>query len=161
MSKAQLLAELQSEQAAWEALLNDIGEAKMIEPGVAGGWSIKDIIVHLIGWQKREVSRFQAALKHQPPPEPFWPSHLRTDDEINAWMVASNKDRSVSAILEEDRAVFRELVETLEAFPEEELLDPKRFDWFNEGETLGGAFFFSHFHDEHEPDIRAWLSKHQ
>lgn len=160
MSKSQLLAELQDEQAAWEALLSGIDEARMTEPGVAGEWSIKDIVAHLTGWRKRSVSRFQAALRHQPLPAPPWPSHLQTDDEINTWIFASNRDRPLSAILQEDRAVFQQLVETLSAFSEAELMDPDRFGWL-QGESWSGAAFFAHFHEEHEPDIRAWLGKDQ
>jgi hypothetical protein len=160
MSKSQLLSEVQNEQAAWEAMLSAIDEANMTEPGVAGEWSIKDIVVHLTGWRRRTVGRLQAALHHQPEPAPPWPSHLRTDDEINAWMVASNRDRSLSAILQEDHAVFQQLVDTLSAFPEAELMELLRLRW-SEGEPLSGAVFFAHFHEEHERDIRAWLSKHQ
>ena len=46
LSKTQLLTELRKEQAAWEALLDEIGEAHMTQPEVAGGWSIKDIVAH-------------------------------------------------------------------------------------------------------------------
>lgn len=158
MSKTRLLAELQDEQAAWEALLSDIGEARMTEPGVAGEWSIKDIVAHLTSWRRWTVSRFQAALQRQPMPTPPWPSHMRNDDEINAWMHEASKDRPLSVILQEDRAVFQQLVDTLSEFPEAELLDPHRFAWL-EGEPLSGAAFFGHFHEEHEADIRAWLSK--
>ena len=44
--QTQLLTELRNEQAAWEALLDEIGEAHMTQPEVAGGWSIKDIVAH-------------------------------------------------------------------------------------------------------------------
>jgi hypothetical protein len=160
MSKSQLLSEIQNEQAAWEALLSAIDEADMTEPGVAGEWSIKDIVVHLTGWRRRTVGRLQAALHHQPEPAPPWPPHLQTDDEINAWLVASNRDRSLSAILQEDRAVFQQLVDTLSAFPEAELMELLRLRWL-EGEPPSGAVFFAHFHEEHEPDIRAWMNKHK
>ncbi len=158
LSKAQLLNDLKDEQARWEAFLSEIGEAHMTQPGVAGDWSIKDIVAHLTGWRRRTVARFQAALRHEPTPPPPWPSHLQTDDEINAWIYAANKDRPLSDVLEESRVVFQHLFDTLSAFPEAELLDPKRFDWL-EGEPLSGAVFFGHFHEEHEPDMRAWLSK--
>lgn len=158
MSKAQLLNEMKDEQAYWEALLSEIGEEHMTQPDVAGGWSIKDIVAHITGWRRRTVARFQAALRRQPTPPTPWPAHLQTDDEINAWIYAANKDRPLSDVLAESRAVFQQLVETLSAFPEAELLDPKRFAWL-EGEPLSGAAFFSHFHDEHEADMRAWLSK--
>ncbi len=53
ISKTQLLAELNNENAYWQALLDDIGEANMTQPEVAGGWSIKDIVAHLTGWRRR------------------------------------------------------------------------------------------------------------
>jgi len=157
-SKARLLGDLREEQARWEALLQDIGEDRMNQPGVAGAWSIKDIVAHLTGWRRRTVGRFQAALRHEPAPPPPWPSHLQTDDEINAWIYAANRDRPVSEVLRDSRDVFQQLVETLDAFPEADLLDPARFDWLG-GEPLSGAAFFAHFHEEHEPDMRAWLDR--
>jgi hypothetical protein len=156
--KTQLLNDLKNEQATWEQLLNDIGEAHMTQPGVAGEWSIKDIVAHLTGWRQRTVARLQAGLHKEPPSAPPWPAQLQTDDEINAWIYAANKDRSLADVLRESREVFAQLVETLNAFPEAELLDLKRFEWL-EGEPLTGAIFFSHFHEEHEPDMRAWLKK--
>ena len=162
-SKDQLLSALQNEQAGWKRLLDDIGEARMIEPGVAGEWSIKDIVAHLTCWRRRTVGRFQAALKHEPEPAPPWPPHLHettTDDEINAWIYASNRDRPLTDILQESDVVFQQLVDTLSAFPEAELLDPQRFGWL-EGEPWNGATFFGHFHEEHEPDMRAWLDKNR
>jgi hypothetical protein len=157
-SKAQLLADLQAEQAGWEALLHDIGEDHMTQPGVAGPWSIKDIVAHLTGWRRRTVGRFQAALRHEPAPPPLWPAHLQTDDEINAWIYAANRDRPLADVLRDSRHVYQQLVEALDAFPESDLLDPARFPWM-EGEPLSGAAFFAHFHEEHEPDMRAWLER--
>src|SRR6185437_9772557 len=157
-SKAQLLDDLKAEQAGWEALLDEIGEEHMTQPGVAGEWSIADIVAHLTGWRTRTVGRFQAALRHEAPPPPAWPRRLQTDDEINAWIYAANHDRPLADVLRDSRAVFEQLVETLGAFPEAELLAPERFPWM-EGEPLTGAIFFAHYHEEHEPDMRAWLEK--
>ena len=161
-SKAQLLDDLKAEQARWEALLQDIGEEHMTQPVVAGEWSIKDIVAHLTGWRRRTVGRFQAALRHEPAPPPLWPPHLRTDDEINAWIYAAHRDRPLAEVLRESRDVLQQLVETLDAFPAADLLDPDptRFPWL-EGEEppLTGAAFFAHFHEEHEPDMRAWLER--
>src|SRR5215472_2414689 len=68
ISKKQLLAEMQSEQAAWLALLDEIGEENMTQPEVAGGWSIKDIVAHITGWRRRTVLRFRAAQHRSPAP---------------------------------------------------------------------------------------------
>jgi hypothetical protein len=156
-SKAQLLDDLRDEQARWEALLQDIGEDHMTQPGVAADWSIKDIAAHLTGWRRRTVARFQAALRNEPASPPPWPPHLQTDDEINAWIYAADRDRPLADVLRESRDVFGQLVEALDAFPEAELLALGRFPWL-EGEPLSGAIFFGHFHEEHEPDMRAWLA---
>jgi hypothetical protein len=159
-SKAQILDDLKAEQAQWEALLQDIGEEHMIQPGVAAEWSIKDVVAHLTGWRRRTVGRFQAALRHESPPPPFWPPDLQTDDEINAWIYAANRDRPLADVLRESRDVFQQLVETLAAFPAADLLDPTRFPWIGAEEfPLTGAAFFGHFHEEHEPDMRAWLER--
>jgi len=158
ISKSQLLAELNNENASWEALLADIGEANMTQPEVAGGWSIKDIVAHLTGWRRRTVRRFQATLNHEPNFPPLWPSELQDDDEINAWMYESNRDRPLADVLSDSREVFQQLVNAIDAFSDDELQDPQRIEWL-EGEPLNGAFVFSHFHEEHEPDMRAWLER--
>jgi hypothetical protein len=157
-SKAQLLDDLQAEQAQWEALLRDVGADHMTQPGVGGEWSVKDIVAHLTGWRRRTVARFQAALRHEPQPATIWPAHLQTDDEINAWMYAADRDRPLDDVLRDSRDVFEQLVAALAAFPEADLLDPSRFPWL-EGEPLSGAALFGHFHEEHEPDMRAWLER--
>jgi hypothetical protein len=158
MSKAQLLTDLQDEQAQFDALLGEIGEAHMIQPGVTGDWSIKDIVAHLTSWRRRTVASFQAALRHESAFVPPWPSNLEEADDINAWIYAANQDRPLSDVLEESRAIFERLLATLSAIPEAELFEPKRFDWL-EGEPMSAAAFFGHFHEEHEPDMRAWLGK--
>src|SRR6185312_7392726 len=158
--KAQLLNDLKGEDAQWEALLSEIGEEHMTQPEVAGGWSIKDIAAHLTGWRRRSVGRFQAALRHEPAPPPAWPAELQTDDEINEWIYTANRDLPLADVLRDSREVFARLVETLDGFSGDELLDPARFPWIERGDfPLTGAVFFGHFHEEHEADMRAWLEK--
>ncbi len=156
ISKTQLLAELNDENASWEALLDDIGEANMTQPEVAGGWSIKDIVAHITGWRRRTVKRFQATLNHESNVTTPWPPELQEVDEINAWIYEANRDRPLADVLSDSREVFQQLFAAIGAFSDDELHDPQRFAWL-EGEPLSGKFVFSHFHEEHEQDMRAWL----
>src|SRR5436305_1922023 len=78
-SLKQLLAELQSEQAAWLAWLDEIGEENMTQPEVAGGWSIKDIVAHITGWRRRTVNRFRAALDPSTDMIALWPAEWHED----------------------------------------------------------------------------------
>lgn len=158
ISKSQFLAELRDEDAYWEALLDDIGEANMTQPDVAGGWSIKDIVAHLTGWRRRTVSRFQAALHHEQSFTPPWPPALQDDDEINAWIYEANRDRPLADVLSDSREVFQQLLATIDAFSADELQNLQRSFGLEE-EPISGKLLFAHFHEEHEPDMRAWLEK--
>jgi hypothetical protein len=158
MRRAELLAELQSEQKAWEGLLAQIGEDRMDEPSVQGEWSIKDIVAHLTAWRRRTVRRLEAAATRQPEPAHDWPNDLHEDDEINAWFHERDRGQSVRETLAESRRVFEKLVSAVEKLPEDALDDPERLPWM-QGAQVSGATFFGHFHDEHEADMRAWLSR--
>lgn len=158
MDKESLVYDLQEENQGWEALLGQVSRAQMEEPTVAGGWSVKDIVAHITGWRKRTVARLQAAANGMWEFSPPWPEHLQTDDEINAWLYAQNRDRSVDAVLDDARQTFVELVAAIDALPAAAFADPHYLPWM-EGEPLNAAAFFAHFHEEHEPDIRAWLAQ--
>lgn len=158
MRKQALLDALQAENQQWIALLSQIGEAHMAEPGVAGDWSVKDIVAHLTGWRKRTVARLQAAKQGDAEPPTPWPTHLHSDDEINAWIDAQNRHLSVQEVLADSAETFQQLVRAITELPESDLTDPRRFTW-TEGEALSAAALFGHFHEEHEPDIRAWLAQ--
>jgi hypothetical protein len=160
MSKTTFLAELQREQEQWEALLAQVGEARMDQGEVAGEWSIKDIVAHLTGWRRRTVARLQAGQRGEGEPPSPWPAELQSDDEINAWIYKTNHERSVADVLADSRQVFQQLVAAISTFPEAELLDPHRFAWM-EGESLSAAALFAHFHEEHEPDMRAWVARQE
>lgn len=161
IDKQQLLVELQSEQAAWLALLNEIGEEHMTQPEVAGGWSIKDIVAHITGWRRRTVNRFRAALDPSADLLTLWPAELQEDDqldEINDWIYKANRDRPLAAVLNDSDEIFQQLVASIAALSDEQLNDPQCLPWL-EGERITGTSLFGHFHEEHESDMRAWLAR--
>src|SRR5260370_18850431 len=123
----------------------------MTQPEAAGGWSIKNIVAPLTGWRRRSVRRFQALLKHEPDFSPPWPKELREDDEINAWIYESNRDRSFAEVLSESRDVFQQLLDTLDAFSEEQLQNLRRILGL-EVEPIRDGLLFINFHLQQEPD---------
>lgn len=159
MNRADLLKGLQQENQEWEAFLERIGPERMDQPGVSGYWSVKDIIAHITGWRRRTVGRLQAAQRGEPEPSPFWPAQLHTDDEINGWFFETNHERPVQEILDESQQVFVQLLDAIRGLPDEILANPARhLSWF-EGQSLDATDFFEHFHEEHEPDMLAWLAR--
>ena len=167
MKKSELLDWLREEYRQWEALLDQIGTSRMDQPGVNGDWSMKDIVAHLTGWQPRLSAHIEAAGRGEPEPPPPWPAHLQTEDEINAWIYESNRGRPLREVLDESHQVFQQLLAVLEGLPED-----LRIEQVHQGERvyhllwLGderfpAGEFFDHFHDDHEPDVRAWLARLQ
>ena len=164
MNKSQLLNWLQEEYRQWEGLLDQIGTARMEQPGVNGDWSMKDIVAHLTGWNRRLVAHIGAAARGEPEPPTPWPAHLQTDDEINAWIHASYRGRSLREVIDESRQVFQEILTVVEGFPDDVRIEVVQHDrayylvWLGEERYQPGEFF-DHFHDDHEPDVRAWLAR--
>ena len=159
MKKSELLNWLQEEYRKWEEFLDQIGTTRMDQPGVNGDWSMKDIIAHLTGWNRWLVIRLQAAGRSDPEPPPPWPAHLHTDDEINAWIYEANRRRSVREVLDEMHQVYQQLLAAIESLPEELRIEQEwRLVWLN-GQRFPAGEFFDHFHDDHEPDVRAWLAQ--
>ena len=159
MNKSELLHWLQAEYQQWEALLDQIGPARMDQPGVSGDWSIKDIVAHLTDWQPRQIARIQAAQRGEPEPPPPWPAQLQTDDEVNAWIYQSNHGRSVRAVLDEAQQVFQQFLAVIEGLPDEIQIEPAYHIFWLDGKRFSASEFFDHFHDDHEPDVRAWLAR--
>jgi hypothetical protein len=136
----------------------------MDQPGVNGDWSVKDVVAHLTGWNRWLVARLQAAGDGDPDPAPPWPADLQTEDEINAWIYESNRARPIGEILDETQHVHQQLLGAIASLPDEVRVEEVRRDrtyyllWIDD-QRLPASEFFDHFHDDHEPDLRAWMAR--
>jgi hypothetical protein len=134
----------------------------MERPGATDNWSFKDVVAHLSGWRARTINRLEAELGGEKPAQQLWPSDWDEEsdeglEKINNWIYERNRDRSLQEVLAESRQQYRRIRELVAAFAEAELLDPHRFHWMN-GTPLAEIAGFGHFHEEHEPTLRAWLA---
>src|SRR5262249_11281979 len=152
MNKSELLNWLQQQNRQWEAFLDQIGEERMDQPGVAGDWSIKDIIAHLAVWQRGINARLQAAIRGEGEPPALWPAQLQTDDEVNAWIYAARHGSSVREILNESREVLQQLLAVVEELPDEVRIETVHSSgreyylvWLGDKRFQPGEFF-DHFH---------------
>jgi len=160
MNKHELLEKIEQERLAWEALLTDVGEAHMLQPGAMGSWTFKDVLAHLNAWQQHDISLLEAAQRNEPPVPPPWPSNLdwsKDQDEINQWIYTANWDRPLAELLQQARSQFQQVKTLVEALPEADLFDPQRFPWMK-GRTLASSAS-GHLREEHEPELRAWLAQ--
>lgn len=149
-----LIRHIQEERDGWSALLAEVGEVRMEEPGPMGEWTFKDLAAHLLGWRDRTLALIEAGPGGKPPTP--WPSSMDTDDEINAWIYEQHRDRPLRDVLADVDRSYERLATLIESMPEDALMTPGLFDWM-EGKALVDGDFFGHLHEEHDPAIREWL----
>ena len=148
---------LHAARAEWDEVLAAVPEDRMLESGLPGGWSVKDVVAH-VTWSEREmvgVIRQRALLG-----SPLWALDV---DARNAAVHAENRDRELADVLAEARATWAELLPGLEALTDEDLVDRTRFANMSglPPGVLPWRIFagntFLHYRD-HARDIRSWLA---
>lgn len=165
LSKAALLELIERERGLWDAMVAEVGEGRMLQPGASGDWSFKDVVAHLNGWRIVTLARLAAARDHGDPAAPPWPAGLDGESEadleaINDWIYHANRDRPLGEVLGEYRHSFQRMYDAASALSENELNDIDRYPWLA-GQRLADVITdaFGHFHEEHEPLLRDWLAR--
>ena len=162
-SREALLDTMRGLRADLDHDIKEAGEERLEQPGSFGELTFKDLIAHLTSWRLVTAARLEAGQRGEAPAYP-WPAHLREEDDtdaINRWFYEANRDQPVEAILRASRETFDRVERALATLPEEALLRPGRFPWLG-AEALGPAVVggtYRHYHEDHEPDIRAWLAR--
>jgi uncharacterized damage-inducible protein DinB len=157
MDKATFINTLKQSRAEWEALLALVDEERMLQPGAAGKWSVKDIIAH-VTWSEREMVPIMRT--HVLVGSELWEL---SDDERNEIVYQQNRDRPLQEILHEEQQAYADLLEAAQTLSDEDLNDPHRFKQMPEEwvpwQIIAGCSF-KHYHD-HMPSIREWLAQRQ
>ena len=159
MDKASILDELRSKYVALEAILAPLDEAQMTKTGVIGDWSIKDILAHITAWHHRLLARLHAARQNEEPTI-SGPDSEEEMDRLNEQFYQENKSRPLADVLGDFRSSYLQIVEVVQAMPEEDLIDPRRFAWLD-GDSLRqlvAGDTYDHY-EEHRQQIEEWLAR--
>ena len=132
MNKAILLDKMQAGYAEMGDALAQLNEEQLTTPGVNGEWSVKDVLAHLAAWQRRILGGLHD-------PESVGSSEETDADEslsgeertnrLNERFYQENKTRPLTGVLADFRDSYQEMVETVQAMPEEVLFNQNAFSW--------------------------------
>ncbi len=159
MNKRELIDNIHAERERLNAVLARVPADRMSEPGVAGEWSVKDLLAHLAVWQSRAVTLlFQAerGIKLQLPQ-----SNSSDWADVNAFDYDEQKDRPLDRVMADYAGVHSQLIKRLEAWQDEQaLFDKGRFPALKGNALAEHIWADSGEHDaEHRIQIEAWLKK--
>lgn len=155
--KAKALADLRDIFNCWKSLTARLREPELTAP-VAGGWSVKDVVAHLRGWQQLSVARLEAAQWERAPALPGWlaggdPESEPETDAYNARIHEAARAQSWREVHRAWRESFLRLLALAEATPEDVLLDTTRYPWLN-GRALIDVLIGSYeHHREHLEEL--------
>lgn len=155
-TRVEQIAAIRADQQFWRDLVAEVGPDRFAQPGPMGEWSFGDLAGHLAGWRDRTIARLEAFSRREPEPPDPWPADL-DDDAINEWIRDRHADRTPQQLVGDYDASYDRLVAVIEAMPADKLTDPKAIPWI--GGPLVEIDFTGHLHDEHVPDVRAWLDR--
>ena len=155
MDSATFIEQLTATRAQWDELIAQIDERWMLEPGVEGKWSVKDIIAHVM-WNELEM--IPLIQTRSLVGSDLW--ELPQDDRNEA-VYQLYRDALLSDILSQERAAYNQLLQEARTLSDEELNDPHRFkdmpdsDGWIPWRIIAGCSF-THYPD-HMDSIKAWL----
>ncbi|MDI3341000.1 MAG: DinB family protein [Sphaerobacter sp.] len=139
--------------AAWAALQEPIAgltDEELLEPGVMGDWSVKDILAHITAWEEEALRHLPVILEGGRPPR--YATVYGGIDAFNAQMAPQKRALSLDDVRRQFVATHQRLLTCLERVPPEALVGDTRFRRRLRLDTYG-------HYPLHARAIRAWRKR--
>lgn len=124
MDKHQLLKRLETAWTALEESYTALSDAQLLEPGVMGEWSVKDILAHVTVWEEEALQYLPFTIKGEKPPRYVQYGGL---DAFNAQMIEQKRSLTLSEVLSHLDETHLRLISYLQSVPEEHFRGETRF----------------------------------
>jgi len=147
MDRQQLLKRLGRAWRDFEESYAGLSTEQLVEPGVTGKWSVRDILAHVTTWEEEALKHLPAVLKGQKPPT--YVATYGGIDAFNARMTERKSALSLAEVFQEMCRVHDRLVGFLDRVPEDEFRSETRFRHRLRLDTYG-------HYPKHAGAIRRW-----
>lgn len=159
MKKYELIEVLEDTHQELVEMLEDLPDSLMLEPGVCGNWSIKDILAHLTYWEGQTITlMFQLKRGIENPNTAHFSS--KSIDEINDHWQTESQSRPFEIIWDDFTKIRKQTIRRINELDEKDLVQTDRYPCLK-GKSLIEIISNNSFeHDEeHADEIREWLDR--
>ena len=125
MNRQQLLNRLDTAWLAFQASYAGLASARLMEPGVAGDWSVKDIIAHVTWWEEEALRHLPVIMAGGRPPR--YSVTYGGIDAFNAMMAERKRDAPLSDVLTQQHDTHQRLIDFIANVPEDQFTRDTRF----------------------------------
>ena len=125
MNKGQLLNKLEQAWALFTEAYAGLSAEQLVEPGVMGDWSVKDILAHVTTWEQESLKYLPLIIQGGSPPR--YSVKYGGIDAFNAQMREQKRGLSLSDVLRQLDETHRRLIDYVQSAPEEQIRQETRF----------------------------------
>jgi len=137
LRRTALLAEIQRERRALDDTLAALSPRQMTKAGVtSAGWSVKDVLAHIVEWQEMNLKWYAAGLRGEKPAMPAPGFTLRELPRLNEMIYRKHRRRSLRAVMGDYSSYHKRVVELIGALSDADLVALGRFSWTGPSWTL-------------------------
>jgi hypothetical protein len=150
VNREQLLSKLERAWRDFVASYAGLSEELLLEPGVTGRWSVRDIVAHVTTWEEEALKHLPTIRKGGTP--------LRYSigyggiDAFNAQTTEKKKDLSLADVFRERDNVHQRLLAFLQQVPDQEFRSETRFCRRLRLDTYG-------HYPKHSQAVRKWRER--
>ncbi len=128
-TKSSLLESTYLERNNLEAKIFGLTAAELEFPGTMGEWSVKDILQHLVDWEQRWMSWYEAGKHGESVVTPERGYNWRQMGILNEKYRQKHKNRPLDDVLSDFHHSYRRIMEIVNKIPEEEMLCLNKYSW--------------------------------
>lgn len=155
-TKAGLIAITEESYRNLQHEVAGLTDAEMREPHAPDGWSVKDVLAHISGWERMFTGWMDAILRRDKPDRPESIDQVWLD-ATNARLYQESRRRSPEEVRIEAAEWHAAIIALIERMSEADLFDPHRFPYTG-GDPVapwvrGNA---DEHYDEHRAQIADW-----
>jgi hypothetical protein len=124
-----------------------LSASQLLEPGVAGAWSVRDILAHVTTWEEEALKHLPLILKGGQPPR--YSVRYGGINAFNAQMTEQKSSLSLPEVLRQLDETHRRLIDFIQRAPDDQFIRETRFRHRLRLDT------YSHY-PKHAEAIRKW-----